>query len=273
MSRTVKLDPKKPTLVLFHKPGCPACIHFMPIWNSARAIIKQSGLAIVQSFARNNEPVDSLMQTYNILSYPTVLLFHHGKTTKFQAERTVDNLVAFVRSDAAPETGKPIIIFLHWSKCGHCHTVRPTWDQLKDNLKNDMSVKFEEYEAEQSPHIMKKFGVSSYPTFLRVQGNTVAMHEGERSYEKLLDFIKPKIRSIEPAPTAPPKVVLNGYKQFTDGTSFWAIRADRAKNTICTVEGKLGATPTMQCRKYTGKDINAFVKRQIAKKGWMPIKK
>ena len=273
MSRVVKLDPHKPTLVLFHKPGCPACVNFMPVWNAAKSIIKKSGLAIVQTFARNTEPVDSFMQTYNILSYPTVLLFHHGKTTKFQAERTVDNLVAFVRSDAAPETMKPIIIFLYWSKCGHCHTIRPTWDQLKANLKYDASITFEEYEAEQSPHIMQKFGVSSYPTFLRVHGNTVLMHEGERSYERLMNFIKPKVRSIEPVPIDPPKVVLNKYRQFTDGTHFWAIRADKSKNTICTVEGKLGSTPTMQCRKYTGKNIDAFVNRKIDKKGWMPIKK
>jgi thiol-disulfide isomerase/thioredoxin len=270
--RSVKLHPKRPTIVLFHKPGCPACVNFMPTWDKAKSEL--SKLAVVQQFARNDEPVDNFMRFNNVSSYPTIMLFNQGETQKFSGERTVDNLVAFVgggNSAVVPSDNKTKIVFLHWRICGHCHTVRPVWDQMVEKLKHDSQLQFMAHEAEAEPHVMQKYGVSSYPTFLRVQGDNIEQYKGDRTLESLMAFAKPKVRSLEPKQNKAliPDVDLKGFKKFGNGNMFWAVNADLEKNTICVVDGVLGKTPTMKCRKYRGKKpLNEVVRKMIAKVGW-----
>ena len=280
--RSVKLHPKRPTVVLFHKPGCPACVNFMPTWEKAKSDL--SKLAVVQQFARNDEPVDNFMRFNNVASYPTIMLFNKGETQKFSGERTVDNLLAFVRGKEAQQAlaqpnnnrtkvvfNRTKVVFLHWRICGHCHTVRPVWDKLVEKLKDDPQLQFMAHEAEAEPHVMKKYGVSSFPTFLRIQGDNIEMHKGDRTFESLMAFVKPKIRSIEPkqSTVTVPQVDLEGFKKFGNGNMFWAVNADLEKNTICVVNGELGKTPTMKCRKYRGKKpLKQVVSQMIAKVGW-----
>jgi thiol-disulfide isomerase/thioredoxin len=221
----------------------------MPVWKRSAEKMEQSKLAVVQAIARSNAPVDEFMKYHNITSYPTIMMFHRGETQRFSGERTENNLLDFVRIAKSP-----LIMFMHWSKCGHCHTVRPIWDRLKNTFKDDRTVSLREYEAEE---MMRKYNVSSFPTFLRVMDNQVTPYEGDRTYESLHAFVKPR-----PKPNNPKKpkraarkraIVPPEYKSLTRGDDFWAIKADNQKHEICIACGKQGGVPTFSCSKYRGK--------------------
>ena len=73
-------------------------------------------------------------------------------------------------------------IELHYADwCGHCKSFKPKWSKLKKKLGNKYT--FEEYNADNKDHksIMKKRGVTGFPTLIMSSKGKTEKYNGERT--------------------------------------------------------------------------------------------
>lgn len=107
---TDKKTKDKQVLIFVHAKWCPYTVAFYPIWTSAKKMVNKDVDIIeindkILGDIKSNEPLlYKKMADYNRntkeykLFFPTVILFSNGKRFKFEEDRTVDNLCAFVKS-------------------------------------------------------------------------------------------------------------------------------------------------------------------------------
>ena len=82
-------------------------------------------------------------------------------------------------------TEKTVYLFkAEW--CGHCQSLKPIWNELKNNANN---VKFVEYDADKNPDVMKKYQIEGYPTIMMKKNNKMIEYRSERTADGLLNFI------------------------------------------------------------------------------------
>jgi len=94
-----------------------------------------------------------------------------------------------------PKSKKVVVgkIYAEW--CGHCITLKPEWDAMKIDLKSypDIElVEIEEKEKDKLDEFKKKYPnveISGYPTILKVSGETIEYYNGERTKDKIKDWI------------------------------------------------------------------------------------
>jgi len=113
MSSIKKMTKAGNTLVFVHAHWCPYTVAFYGTWRKVKTNLAKSNpqLNIIEiddqaiGFIRDKEPTlykkmadySSELGQYK-LYFPTVMLFTSGKRTKYEDERTVANVVAFVSS-------------------------------------------------------------------------------------------------------------------------------------------------------------------------------
>lgn len=266
--RVIEMHPSKPSLVLFHKQGCPYCTNFMPLWQE---IAKQlDGKVLIQQFARNDQDVDDFMQFHKIKTFPSIQVYHpnSGNVRKFSDARTVDNVVQFALEphDSVP---KPKVLFLRMERCGACVRVKPTWDQVVEHFRNDHSVTLTDYEYMAHPNVMSQFGVHAFPTFLRIDshGNLVP-YDGDRSFESMVRFVK----GTDEASETEEEVPLKGFTKLKKGNKYKAFKADDEHKAICMTEGTFGGQPKQFCKPFKGRGTaQAAVSRKVKllqNQGW-----
>jgi protein disulfide-isomerase A1 len=74
--------------------------------------------------------------------------------------------------------------------CPHCKPVKPIFDELTKIYAGNSSIKINTVNGDEHPEKLKEQGVKGYPTIkLSVNGNTIDF-EGERTAEKLQEFIQ-----------------------------------------------------------------------------------
>ena len=105
--------------------------------------------------------------------------------------------------------GQPFFVFFHSPQCGHCHAMRPAWDELSRALRPTVleDVVFGESEkmwssgmpraparlatvdATENKALADGLQVHGYPTLLSFEpGGDVYEYEGDRSFSSLLEF-------------------------------------------------------------------------------------
>ena len=84
------------------------------------------------------------------------------------------------------ETEKTLTLYYApW--CPHCKPVKPLFEELKTKYEN---VKIQTINGDENPEILKERGIKGYPTIvLTVNGKDITF-EGERTAEKLQEFIQ-----------------------------------------------------------------------------------
>lgn len=80
-------------LILFHSPQCPHCKSFMPIWNEIKNSI---GIRTVKYDCTDNVNAGKC-STYNIRSYPTLILETNGNKYEYNGNRDVMSITNFVK--------------------------------------------------------------------------------------------------------------------------------------------------------------------------------
>ena len=99
---------------------------------------------------------------------------------------------SFVNDDKDFGTGKKLVLFYaDW--CGHCKSIHSDWDKAAKKSKNkkiQMAKVNCGDESEEHSKIVKKYGVSGYPTIkLLNNGKVEEDYEGGRSEKDFLSYI------------------------------------------------------------------------------------
>lgn len=96
------------------------------------------------------------------------------------------------RSFSKTENGNWLLEFYApW--CAHCKKLAPTYERVAKHFhrrEGTPSVRVGKVDATAHPGVAAPFDVTGYPTLLVVRdGKKVAEHSGERSFEKLVEFV------------------------------------------------------------------------------------
>lgn len=83
---------------------CGHCKTLVPIWESIATDLKGQ-IKVAKVDATTNVP---LSKRFEVKGYPTLFLFHNGKSYKFKGKRTAENLVAFAKGGFKDEGGEPV---------------------------------------------------------------------------------------------------------------------------------------------------------------------
>ncbi len=79
------------------------------------------------------------------------------------------------------------IIYFYAPWCGYCKKFFPLWKELKQEMNG---VDMMEINSDEQEDLCKKYGVTKYPTLIKVSGNGHKVFEEERTKENLLKFIQ-----------------------------------------------------------------------------------
>jgi len=88
-------------LVEFYAPWCGHCKKLAPEYERAATILKEVGIPIAQVDADDAQNAE-LRNRFGIKGFPTIKLFRNGEPSDYQAERSADALVSFMKKQAAP---------------------------------------------------------------------------------------------------------------------------------------------------------------------------
>ena len=90
----------------------------------------------------------------------------------------------------------PIIVgkvYADW--CGHCQTLKPKWEQLKEILPKGrvQTIEIEETETDKRAEFEKKhkktINVSGYPTIFKIVNNKIEYYSGPREPEDMKRWV------------------------------------------------------------------------------------
>ena len=84
---------------------------------------------------------------------------------------------------------KNTLVLLHSNSCGHCHTLRPTWDKVKKSL-SQSNPNISVVELEHSQIDTQQFpNIKGYPTIVLVKPNGQRFeYSGDRSFDSIVSF-------------------------------------------------------------------------------------
>ncbi len=78
------------------------------------------------------------------------------------------------------------IIYFHMEKCGHCKKFNPEWEKFVQGT----DMKSKKISASSGDPLIKKLGVSGYPTVMIIEGDKkIETFSGERTQEGLNNFV------------------------------------------------------------------------------------
>jgi thiol-disulfide isomerase/thioredoxin len=100
----------------------------------------------------------------------------------------------FVREGFTDNLAKLKLFYVKW--CGYCTEFKPIFDKdLKILIESlNIPVILEAIDFDENKEISRKYGVSSFPTLILEINNETHKYEGERTPEKIKNFIKEKLK-------------------------------------------------------------------------------
>jgi thiol-disulfide isomerase/thioredoxin len=88
----------EPTITLFYSPQCGHCVHLKPIYEQANEICKRDNVNV--SFTSiNGAKYNSVIGQYNIIGYPTLILFSKGQQFMYKGRRVSSDIVDWIKSN------------------------------------------------------------------------------------------------------------------------------------------------------------------------------
>lgn len=128
-----------------------------------------------------------------------------GKNLDIEPVDAVDKLI-----DNPIDEKKPVVVVLiHADWCGHCQTLKPEWNQMKESL-NDMEndkIIFETIESAELdnklPLLSQKYmngnqvSYSGFPTIGNIENNEFKQYGGQRNSAELLEWIRGLISKVQ----------------------------------------------------------------------------
>ncbi len=87
------------TLEYYYSDTCPHCQNFRPTWDATVAEMKKQNLSVkAVEYNMKNEASHSRASKFSVEGLPTVLYVKDEKATSFNGDRTVDDLIKFVKA-------------------------------------------------------------------------------------------------------------------------------------------------------------------------------
>jgi len=84
---------------------------------------------------------------------------------------------------------KPWFIMFHSPSCGHCKKFKPTWKDFNVKHNDTVNVGMIDCKGDTTAELCKKMSVRGYPTLLFFEGDMQYSFKGDRSLEKLGEFV------------------------------------------------------------------------------------
>ena len=84
-----------PTVTLFYAPWCSHCVHMKPIYNEAYEQCKQNGTQ-VEFTAINGSAWKESTKKYNIVGFPTLMMFSQGKKHVYAGRRISSDICKWI---------------------------------------------------------------------------------------------------------------------------------------------------------------------------------
>jgi thioredoxin 1 len=100
--------------------------------------------------------------------------------------------IAQQTTQAPEKTGKPRLVFFHSSLSGNCRRVEGFLAQVLQRRRNHETFRLYNVAQEDRPDLLERFGISSLPTLVVVEGKTVrARLENPRGCRAIERFLNP----------------------------------------------------------------------------------
>lgn len=98
--------------------------------------------------------------------------------------------------DAGPQQQAPkgllVLFFAHW--CGHCNSLRPTWDQFVQQYNGANGIQIAEVNADEDKQLCDFHGVQGFPTIKYLPNGLndkqSVDYNGDRSIQDLANFMQ-----------------------------------------------------------------------------------
>jgi thiol-disulfide isomerase/thioredoxin len=84
--------------------------------------------------------------------------------------------------------GKTDVYLFKAEWCGHCQNFKPTWEKIKESLKNKYN--FITMDADEHKDEIKNWNIQGFPTIIKKTGSDAREYVGPRDIESVTKFIQ-----------------------------------------------------------------------------------
>mmetsp|Transcript_12361 Transcript_12361/g.41814 ORF Transcript_12361/g.41814 Transcript_12361/m.41814 type:complete len:213 (-) Transcript_12361:31-669(-) len=115
---------------------------------------------------------------------------------------TADNFEHDTQVATGSTTGNWFVMF-HAPWCGHCKRLKPTWEELAEELKGEVNVASVDVPANRA--LGSRFRIKGFPTLLYFSHGKMYKFSGSRKLETLKDYALGGFKKMEaePVPSTP----------------------------------------------------------------------
>jgi len=212
----------KPGLVEFFAPWCGHCKNLAPVYEElADAFAHAKDKVVVAKVDADGEG-KPLGSKYGVTGFPTLKWFNaDGTHEPYDGGRDLDALASFISgkagvkssikpppppdtlildvhtfNDVALNTEKDVLVSFTAPWCGHCKTLKPTYEKVAQTFKPESNCIVANIDADDKKNkaVAEKYGVSGFPTLkFFPRGSTEAVnYEGGRSEADFVNFLNEK---------------------------------------------------------------------------------
>ena len=198
-----------PSLVMFFAPWCGHCQNAKPMYEKVGYNLSKHN---IKCYALNCEDHKKTSTKYNIKGYPTVGIVDNDKMLhEYKKERNEEELTSWAmeyikkphessknkffdkgsvielddKSIDKLSNNSTVMFFAPW--CGPCNNAKPIYEEVSELVSNKCySLNCEDYKE-----TGKRYGVTGYPTFAKVNNKSIVdTYKGKRTVEDLSEWIE-----------------------------------------------------------------------------------
>lgn len=242
---------KGATFIMFYAPWCGHCKALHPTWDQLATKYHKAEEKKVKIAAIDCDAHNKICEEKGVRGYPSLIFFQNGEETKYSGQRGFDELNIFVEKQlqaAVPITIKEGLALLDESNfdshakrkaangekpftfvkffspgCGHCKNMAPAWAVLAKHFENSAEVSIAELDCTKSKAVCKSHEIRGYPTLKLFRGDYQEIYDGDRSFERMKDFVESKTKDAEKGeePSAVPELTASSFPEtIKEGLTF-----------------------------------------------------
>jgi thioredoxin 1 len=108
--------------------------------------------------------------------------------TKYFNLKKQSKLMVQNGGDANKVNDKTQIYLFKAEWCGHCRGFKPTWEKIKEDLKN--KYEFITVDADKDKNLIEKWKIQGFPTIIKKVGDNAQEYIGDRDEQSVKTFIE-----------------------------------------------------------------------------------